>query len=135
MKRKKKSLIDIRKWYRYEFLGTATVTLPKEKIVVDASIANISFSGIGLYSPAPIGKNKRVDMKISFINKDGKVCEDSMTGRVDWLSKLKNIYLLGIFFDEELNMINHPKLLGHLVWLIDTFNLPQPYKDKRISTL
>jgi hypothetical protein len=135
MKRKKKSLIDIRKWYRYQFFGTATVTVPKEKIVVDASIANISFSGIGLYSPAPIGKNKKVDIKISFINKDGKVCEDSTTGKVDWQSKLKNIYLLGIFFDEELNMINHPKLLGHLVWLIDTLNLPQPYKDKRISTL
>ena len=102
---------------------------------MDASIANISFSGIGLYSPAPIGKNKKVDIKISFINKDGKVCEDSTTGKVDWQSKLKNIYLLGIFFDEELNMINHPKLLEHLVWLIDTLNLPQPYKDKRISTL
>ena len=135
MRRKKKTFIDSRKWYRYQFFGTATVTVPKEKIVVDASIANISFSGIGVYSSIAIGKNKKVNIKVSFINKNGKVCEDSTTGKVDWQTKFKNIYLLGILFDEELNMVNHPKLLEHLVWLIDTLNLPQPYKDKRISTL
>ena len=99
MRRKKKSFVDTRQWYRYQFFGTAAVTVLEEKIVVDTSIANVSFSGIGLYSPTPVGKNKKVDVKISFINKDGKVCGDSTTGKVDWQSKFKNIYLLGIFFD------------------------------------
>ncbi len=94
MKRKKKTFIDSRKWYRYQFFGTATVTVPKENIVVDASIANISFSGIGVYSSIAIGKNKKVNIKVSFINKNGKVCEDSTTGKVDWQTKFKNIYFL-----------------------------------------
>jgi hypothetical protein len=135
MRRKKKSLITVRKCYRYQFFGIATVAIPKEKIVVDASIANISFSGIGLYSPQPIDKDKKVTIKISFINKNGKMCEDRIKGIVDWHFKFKNIFFLGILFDEELNMVNQPKLLEHLVWLIDTLNWPQPYKDKRISIL
>jgi hypothetical protein len=133
MRRKKKSFVDTRQWYRYQFFGTAAVTVSEENIVVDTSIANVSFSGIGLYCPTPLGKNKKVDIKISFINKDGKICEDAITGKVDWQSKFKNIYLLGILFDEELNMTNQPELLEHLLWLIDTLNWPQPYKDKRIS--
>jgi len=135
MRRKKRGFIDTRKWYRYQFFGNATVTVPKEKIVVNATIANISFSGIGLYSPTPIGKGKKVRIKITFINRDGKTCEDITTGKIDWQSKFKNTYLIGILFDEELNILNQPMLLEHLIWLINTYNWPQPYKDKRISVL
>ena len=56
MRRKKKSFVDTRQWYRYQFFGTAAVTVLEEKIVVDTSIANISFSGMGLYSPS-MGKD------------------------------------------------------------------------------
>ncbi|OIP60510.1 MAG: hypothetical protein CO148_06930 [Nitrospirae bacterium CG_4_9_14_3_um_filter_41_27] len=135
MRRKKRGFIDTRKWYRYQFFGNATVTVPKEKIVVNATIANISFSGIGLYSPTPIGKGKKVRIKITFINRDGKTCEDITTGKIGWQSKFKNTYLIGILFDEELNILNQPMLLEHLIWLINTYNWPQPYKDKRISVL
>ncbi|NCO67872.1 MAG: hypothetical protein COY75_05590 [Nitrospirae bacterium CG_4_10_14_0_8_um_filter_41_23] len=135
MRRKKRGFIDTRKWYRYQFFGIATVTVPKEKIVVNATIANISFSGIGLYSPTPIGKGKKVRIKITFINRDGKTCEDITTGKIGWQSKFKNTYLIGILFDEELNILNQPMLLEHLIWLINTYNWPQPYKDKRISVL
>jgi hypothetical protein len=135
MRRKKRGFLDTRKWYRYQFFGNATVTVPKEKIVVDATIANISFSGIGLYSPTPIGKGKKVRIKITFIDRAGKICEDITTGKIDWQSKFKNTYLVGILFDEELNILSQPMLLEHLIWLINTYNGPQPYKDKRISML
>jgi hypothetical protein len=135
MRRKKRGFLDTRKWYRYQFFGNATVTVPKEKIVIDATIANISFSGIGLYSPTPIGKGKKVRIKITFIDRAGKICEDITTGKIDWQSKFKNTYLVGILFDEELNILSQPMLLEHLIWLINTYNGPQPYKDKRISML
>jgi hypothetical protein len=135
MTKKKIEFVDDRKWYRYQFFGSAKVTVLKENVVVNATVANISVSGIGLHSPVPIGRGKRVKIKISFINREGKVREDIATGVIDWQSKFKKNYLLGIIFDEELNIINQPNLIEHLIWLIDTYNWPQPYKDKRIATL
>ncbi|MBE0426541.1 MAG: PilZ domain-containing protein [Nitrospirae bacterium] len=135
MRKKKKPPVDTRKWFRYQFFGSGAVIFPKENTVVDTTIANISFSGIGLYSSTPVGKGKKVKIKISFVDRKGKICEDFTEGKVDWQKKFKNIYLVGVIFDEELNTVNQPKLLEHLTWLIDTFNWPQPYKDKRISML
>ena len=135
MRKKKREFIDTRRWYRYQFFGSATVTVPKENTVVDATVANISFSGVGLYSHAPIGKGKKVKIKISFIDRAGKIREDFTTGKVDWQSKFRKTYLVGIIFDEELNIIDQPMLLDHLIWLINTYNWPQPYKDRRITML
>lgn len=135
MGKKKKIPIDTRRWFRYQFFGSANVTVPKENIVVDTTIANISFSGIGLYSPTPLGKGNKVKIKITFIDKNGKVCEDFTEGKVDWQKRFKKMYLVGIIFDEELNTLKQPKLLEHLMWLIDTFNWPQPFKDKRIAVI
>lgn len=135
MRKKKRGLVDTRKWYRYQFFGDATVTVPEDKVVACATIANISFSGLGLYSPTPIGRGKSVKIKISFIDRAGKVKEDIIAGKIDWQKKFKDAYLIGIIFDEELNIINQPNLLEHLVWLINTYNWPQPYKDRRIATL
>ena len=135
MRKNKRGFVDTRQWYRYQFFGNATVTVSKKKNIINATIANISFSGIGLYSPTPIGKGKKVRIKITFIDRAGKTCEDITTGKIDWQSKFKNAYLLGILFDEELNILSQPKLLEHLIWLINTYNWPQPYKDQRIAML
>lgn len=135
MRRKKRGLLDTRKWYRYQFFGSATVTIVKDKKTLDATVANISFSGIGLYSSVPIGKGKKVKIKISFIDRVGKVREDTAIGKVDWQSKFRKTYLIGVIFDEELNILSQPMLLEHLIWLINTYNWPQPYKDKRIAML
>lgn len=135
MKKKKKKLEETRKCHRYHFFGSAAVIVHKENVAVDATVANISLSGIGLYSSQSIGKGKRVSIKISFLDKAGKIQEDTISGKVDWQKKFKNMYLTGVIFDEEPNMINQPKLLEHLTWLIDTYNLPQPYQDKRIAML
>jgi hypothetical protein len=135
MRRKKRTFIDSRKWYRYQFFGSATVTIGKNKKTVDATVANISFSGIGLYSPTSLGKGKKVKIRVSFVDRAGKVREDTATGSVDWQSKFKKTYLIGIIFDEELNVVNQPNLLEHLIWLINTYHWPQPYKDQRIAML
>lgn len=134
-KKKVNKYEEIRKWYRYQFFGTVKILIPKEKKTIDASIANISFPGIGLYSNYSAGKGKRVKVKISFIDRNGKIQEDTAVGRVDWQSRFKKIYLIGISFDEELTMEKQPKLIEHLTWLIDTYKWPQPYKDQRIAML
>jgi hypothetical protein len=131
----KKSFEDLRQWQRYQFFGSATVTVSKEKVAVNATVANISFSGLGLYSSEPIGKGKKVNIKISFIDKAGKMQDDIISGKVDWQKKFQNMYLTGIIFDDEPNTVNQPKLVKHLSWLIDANKWPQPYKDKRIAML
>jgi hypothetical protein len=135
MKKKRRNAEDTRKWFRYQFFGSAKVTIPKEKTSVDATIANISFSGMGLYADKPVGKGKKVQIQIAYVDRDGKICEDGATGVVDWQKKFKEMYLIGVLFDEELNIDKQPNLIKHLIWLIDTFRWPQPYGDKRISVI
>ena len=135
MNNKKKKTPAERQWYRYQFIGIAKIRVRGERTSTTATISNISLSGAGLYSPRSIGKGKTVKLKVSFIDRKGRVSDDSVEGKVDWQSKFKGVYLVGILFNEELNMQNQPRLMGHLSWLIDTFKLPQPYKDKRIATL
>jgi hypothetical protein len=132
---KKKNFEDARKWNRYQFFGSADVTVNKEKKVIEATIANISFSGIGLYSSLSIGIGRTVSIKISFVDRAGKTREDTISGKVDWQKKFKGMYLVGVLFDEEPNITNQPDLLEHIIWLIDTHKWPQPYKDKRIAML
>jgi len=132
---KKKEPGDTRQWCRYQFFGNAAVTFPKENKSVIATIANISLSGLGLYSTTPIGKGKRVKVNISFVDRKGRVREDVAVGKVDWQKKFLNMYLVGVKFEEELNTSNQPHLLEHLTYLIDTYRWPQPYKDKRIAML
>jgi hypothetical protein len=135
MRKKKKSYLGNRKWYRYHFFGTASVKVLKENTVMDTTISDISFSGMGLYSQAPIGKGKKVKIKISFLNRTGKACEDTATGRIDWQLKFGDTYLIGIAFEEELNINKQPTLFKHLTELIETYHWPQPYKDRRIAML
>jgi hypothetical protein len=135
MNNKKKKTPVERQWHRYQFIGTAKIRVRGERTSTSATISNISVSGIGLYSPKSVGTGKTVKLKVSFIDSKGRVSDDAVEGKVDWQSKFRGIYLIGILFDEELNMQNQPRLMGHLSWLINTFTLPQPYKDKRIATL
>jgi len=130
---KKKKAVESRKWYRYNFFGKAETMVPEDGTVADAMIANISFAGLGVYSPVLIRKGKKVKVTISFIDSSGKVQKEYTAGKIDWVSKLGNSYLMGIFFDEELNAVKQPLLIKHLAWLINSYNFPQPFKDKRVS--
>jgi hypothetical protein len=132
---KKKKPVEGRRWYRYNFFGKAEITISEDGTVSDTSIANISFAGLGIYSPVLIRKNKKIKVQISFIDSKGKVQKENTVGKVDWVSKLGNSYLMGIFFDEELNTAKQPLLIKHLAWLINSYNFPQPYRDKRVSML
>lgn len=132
---KKKKPEDARQWYRYQFFGNAAVTFPKEGEVINAPIANISMSGMGLYSIVPVGRGRKVKVSISFVDKEGRVREDVAAGKVDWQKKFMDMYLVGIKFEEELSVSRQPHLLEHLTYLIDTYHWPQPYNDKRIAML
>jgi hypothetical protein len=135
MKKKKTAPHDTRNWNRYQFFGVAAVSAQKEDTIHKTTIANISLSGLGVYSATPIAKGRKAMITISFVDRNGKMLQDTTAGKVDWQRKFSDLFLIGILFDEELNMLNQPRLLEHLSWLIDTHHWPQPYKDKRIAML
>lgn len=135
MANKKKKAVEGRRWYRYNFFGTIEITVPGKWTITGGSIANISFAGIGVYSPVLVKKGKKVKLKITFIDSKGKVHKEYTAGTVDWVSKLGKIYLMGIFLDEELNVVKQPLLIGRLAWLVNSYNVPPPYTDKRVSML
>ena len=135
MKKRKAAPHDTRNWNRYQFFGVADVLAQKAKKAFRTTIANISLSGLGIYAAKPIGRGRQVVITVSFVDRKGRMRQDSAIGKVDWQRKFADLYLVGIIFDEELNMMNQPQLIEHLSWLIDTYHWPQPYKDKRIAML
>ena len=102
---------------RYYLLGEAKIELLKDKTILDTHIANISFSGIGLYSPIPIDNGRKVKIKVSFFDIARKVQSTCIEGNTIWHSKLGDAYLMGIRFDEELNVTKQPVLFKRLMWL------------------
>lgn len=130
---KKKKSYEQRRWYRYHFFGNAKISILEEQKVINADIANLSLSGIGLYSLEPIGKGKKVEILISFIDRNGKIQEEDTRGVVNWEKKFKDKYLIGILFNEELNVYKQPRLIEHLLWLIDINHLPKPFIDRRMD--
>ncbi len=135
MRKKKTPPRDSRNWNRYHFFGVATISGAREDSFFTTTIANISLTGLGVYSDSSIGKGRKVTIVISFVDRNGKMRQETTTGWVDWQRRFLDLYLIGILFDEELNTGKQPQLIEHLSWLIDTYHWPQPYRDKRIAML
>jgi hypothetical protein len=100
---------------RYHLFGRARIKLLIDKTAVDACIANISFSGIGLYSTVPIPNGRQVKIKMSFFDSDGKIQNSIIEGRTVWHSKLGKFYLLGIRYDEAISATSQPLLFKRLM--------------------
>lgn len=78
---------------------------PIESVV---AIANISCSGLGLYSHTPLKKGSHVTLDIS--PSAGKAVKERLEGRIVWVSKEENLYLIGVSLEKELNEEDHPFL-------------------------
>ena len=100
---------------RYPLFGKAKIKLPEDITIVDAEIANVSLTGVGLYSPEPIANDREVKIEISFFDITGGILTTAMEGKTVWHSKLGNSYLMGIRFNEEITGINQPSLFKRIV--------------------
>ena len=101
---------------RVPLAATATLTFnPGESIEPFlAMTADISLSGIGLYSGSPVRDDIEVTIDITFISAEGLLHTDSIKGSTVYVRTMENIYFIGIEFDEEINPLNHPLLHRHL---------------------
>ncbi|MEW6002470.1 MAG: PilZ domain-containing protein [Nitrospirota bacterium] len=72
--------------------------------------ANISLSGIAVYSNSPIEKGAAISIKIHFISLDGSIKADSIEGKVVNVNPLEDLYFINISFDEEVSPSKQPLL-------------------------
>ena len=91
---------------------TYTIEESSERIL--AMIADISLSGIGVYSDKRIREGTDVSIEITFISATGLMTTDSTKGESVYIREIGGMYFIGIEFDEEINPIKQPSVHEHL---------------------
>ena len=77
--------------------------------------ANISLSGLGVYSEKPIIPGTALSIEISFISSQGLTTTDSIRGENIFDRKIGGMHFINIQFDEEINPVKQPSLYDHLL--------------------
>ena len=81
---------------------------------VEGFTADISISGIGVYSEIAIDIEKDVSLAIEFLGNDGLSKTDSIEGHVVYNNILGTTYFVGIEFSEQINPLSQPFLFERL---------------------
>jgi c-di-GMP-binding flagellar brake protein YcgR len=113
-----------RRWYkRIVVSGNATLKFKKRGEIksIQTLIANISLTGIGLYSYSSIKVDTKVSVATNFISFKGRLKKDSIEGRVVSNRKIGYTHFLGIQFDEEITAQNQPSLFKRLKYPFKRF--------------
>lgn len=82
--------------------------------VIEAVTADISMSGIGVYSETAINIDKDVILAIEFMGNDGLSKTDSVSGHAVYNNILGTTYFIGIEFNEQITPFNQPFLYERL---------------------
>ena len=81
---------------------------------IEAFTADISMSGIGVYSEIAINIDKDVMLAIEFQGNDGLSRTDSIGGHAVYNNILGTIYFIGIEFNEQITPRSQPFLYERL---------------------
>ena len=106
---------NIRKYHRYPIFARANIVVKNEidSVARKTEVSSIAVSGLGVYSAELIGVGEEVSINIEVPGPKEEMKNDTIDGKVVWLSMKDDIYYLGIFFDEELNKDRQPNLYRH----------------------
>lgn len=106
-----------RRHQRYPISATADIRIKDENnSSIDTLVANISKSGLGLYSYVSIPDGTPVSIELFFIGIKG-LEKDTIEGNIIHSSKLGSLYYVGVLFGEGINAAAQPLLYGHF-WKI-----------------
>jgi len=81
---------------------------------IDAFTADISMSGIGVYSETAIDIDRDVTLAIEFLGNDGLLRTDTIGGHVVYNNILGTKYFTGIEFNEQISPLGQPFLFERL---------------------
>ncbi len=104
---------NYRKYPRLPFLATIKVVNLDTGDSTEAYTFNISYGGLGIYTPKPVVEKNRVQICIPFTDPTGKPLEETVVGTVRWVRPFKGICGFGIEF-EELDRKDHPMTLNFI---------------------
>lgn len=75
---------------------------------LQALIADISLSGIGLYSNRPIRESTGLSIEVIFMSAEGQMRTASLQGDTVYTRDMGGIYFIGTEFDDEINPARQP---------------------------
>jgi c-di-GMP-binding flagellar brake protein YcgR len=82
---------------------------------IQSLIADISLSGIGIYSDKAIGEGTEMSVEIDFISTEGLITKASVMGESVYAREMGGgMFFMGIEFDEEIDAEKQPALYDHL---------------------
>lgn len=83
-------------------------------------VSAISFGGIGLYLVQPVEGGTMVRLENRFLVTGGDFKTETARGTTIYSKYLRDIYLVGIKFDEELNPKDHPDLYSRIQDILES---------------
>jgi len=110
----------IRRHKRIALPATASLTVKGGPRVqsLQTMVADISLSGIGVYSDHAITVGKEIAMDIYFVSSDGSLKSTSVEGNSHYVRRIRDIYYVGIHFKEDLAPEKQPLLYECLMVLL-----------------
>jgi len=105
-------MINKRKHRRVPMAAVATVQYSDAGIMhsAEAAISSISLGGIGIYTDRVIEDICDVSIAIPFISIEGAMETIAVEGQVVYSRKMGSVIFIGIQFDNEISIENHPSL-------------------------
>ena len=97
---------------------TYTIEESSERIL--AMTADISLSGIGVYSDKRIREGIELSIEITFISAHGLMTTEFIQGESVYIREIGSMYFIGIEFDEEINPVKQPSVHDHLQHILRT---------------
>ncbi len=109
-------MINKRRHKRVPLAASAVIefNLDADAERIHVMIADISLSGIGIYSDKKIKEGTDLSIEINFISTEGRMTTAAMRGECIYGREIGTMYFIGIEFDEELTSINQQPLYDHL---------------------
>jgi c-di-GMP-binding flagellar brake protein YcgR len=88
--------------------------------LIQTFTADISMSGIGLYSDTPLDLDTDLAIAIHFMGQGGLITEQ-IEGRIVYVNEIGKFYFVGIQFREEISPVNQPLLHERLQRILDFY--------------
>lgn len=109
-------MMNRRRYERVPLRATATlkVNADQDSKVIQTMVADISLSGIGVYSDNPMREDSDLLIDITFISPDGFIRTDSIGGNTVYSRQMGDLYFIGIEFEQEIDPTKQPFLFEHL---------------------
>lgn len=84
-------------------------------------VSAISLGGIGLYLVQPVDSGSKVTLENRFLVTGGEFKTEAVRGTTIYSKYIRDTYLVGVEFDQELDPKQHPDLYGRIQDILQSY--------------